>query len=158
MYELQLFDVVLDAAHRCMSHNDQHVMNAVRRQGRLSKLQQQDAERLAMRGSLWGNGSIFSADPPTLEAGGDFIWLPNTLVTGTANGEASPVKRLRQSRNLDALRLLVDLYHAQYLADDGGISRKVMERTYHRKRILSASHDGATHGSGAPCRALKHRQ
>jgi len=60
--------------------------------------------------------------------------LPNTLVTGTAKGEASPVKRLRQRRNLDALRLLVDLYHAQYLTDDGGISRKVMERTYHRKR------------------------
>jgi hypothetical protein len=133
-YEIQPFDVVLDAARRRMSHCEQYAMNAIRRNSRLAKSTRQDAERLVMRGLMWQNGTTFFTDPPTHEAGANLIWLPNTLVTGTDKGEPSPVKRLRQCWNLDALRLLVDLYHAQALASDGGISRKVIRRQYQRKR------------------------
>ena len=53
---------------------------------------------------------------------------------GTGAGERSPVGRLRSSGDLDAMRLLVDLYHAQNLSADGGISREVLRRHYKRKQ------------------------
>ncbi|HMF62995.1 MAG TPA: hypothetical protein VK608_02820 [Edaphobacter sp.] len=134
VYELQPFDAVLDAARRRISDIERYVMNTFRRKGRGSKSPRQEAKQLVMRGLLWQNGTTFQVEPPRLEAGSDLIWLPNTLVTGTDNGEPSPVKRLRQCRNLDALRLLIDLYHAHNLADDGGISRKVVEVQYRRRQ------------------------
>jgi hypothetical protein len=134
-YEVQPFEFVLAATRRGLPRPDLYVVDAVRRrQGRLVKSQQADAERLAMRGLLWQHGETFSADPPAREAKEDFIWLPNGIVTGIT-GEPSPVKRLRQARNLDALRLLVDLYQAQSLADDGGISRKVMQGGPYRRKL-----------------------
>jgi hypothetical protein len=56
------------------------------------------------------------------------------LVTGTKEGESSPVRRLRATGDLWALRLLVDLYHAQNLSADGGISRGVLRASYTKKR------------------------
>jgi hypothetical protein len=50
----------------------------------------------------------------------DWIWLPNTLIDG-ADGEVPPVERVRQARNITALQLFIDLYHAHNLADDGGV-------------------------------------
>ena len=50
----------------------------------------------------------------------DWIWLPNPIVDGVA-GETTPLELLRQSGNLIALRLFIDLYHAQSLADFGGV-------------------------------------
>ncbi|MBY5838077.1 hypothetical protein J3P71_17755 [Rhizobium leguminosarum] len=49
-----------------------------------------------------------------------WIWLPNALVEGAAD-ETPPVKLLRQSQNLKALRLFIDLYFYHDLADCGGI-------------------------------------
>jgi hypothetical protein len=66
---------------------------------------------------------------------GERIWLPNTLVTGTKSGEVSPVQRLRGAGDEWALRLLVDLYHAQNLRDDGGISPLVLRQKFTRERI-----------------------
>lgn len=65
----------------------------------------------------------------------DWIWIPNQLVSG-AVGEASPVARLRQARDLDALRLLVELYFYQELLGDGGIPRDVITCVFERKRLF----------------------
>jgi hypothetical protein len=65
----------------------------------------------------------------------DLLWLPNTIVTGTSNGEPSPIKRLRSSGDPWALRLFVDLYKAQNLRDDGGINRAIFWESFERKRV-----------------------
>ena len=77
---------------------------------------------------------------PTVESAADLIWLPNTLVTGTAKGEASPLKRLRSRGDIWALRLLIDLYHAQNLSADGGIGRNVLRHGYERKKYGERGH------------------
>jgi hypothetical protein len=65
----------------------------------------------------------------------DPIWLPNTIVTGTERGEASPVKRLRSNGDIWTLRLFVDLYDAHNLRDDGGISPWLLRYNYERKKV-----------------------
>ena len=62
----------------------------------------------------------------------DLIWLPNTIVTGTSKGEDSPVRRLKSAGDSWTLRLLVDLYHAHNLRDDGGISPQVIRESFDR--------------------------
>ncbi len=62
------------------------------------------------------------------------IWLPNTLVDGAA-GEVPPVELIRQTRNLPALRLLVELYEAQFLPIFGGIPREMLERKFERLHV-----------------------
>jgi hypothetical protein len=52
----------------------------------------------------------------------EWIFLPNTFVTGAAD-ETQPLELLRQTQDPMALRLAVDLYYAQNLAEDGGVSR-----------------------------------
>jgi hypothetical protein len=59
-------------------------------------------------------GSTMSNDP-------DWIWLPNSLMDGVA-AEVPPIERIRQTHNLVALRVFVDLYHVHNLADDGGVN------------------------------------
>ena len=61
----------------------------------------------------------------------NLIWLPNELVSG-ASDETPPVERVRQVQDVMALRLFVDLYHAQALVEDGGIARDVTWKTYER--------------------------
>jgi hypothetical protein len=51
----------------------------------------------------------------------DWIWLPNALIDGVPGNVTAPVELLRQTQNLGALRLLIHLYHAHMLQDDGGI-------------------------------------
>ncbi len=51
----------------------------------------------------------------------DWIWLPNSLVT-SADGEVPPIERVRQTQDIAALRLFIDLYHVHNLADDGGVN------------------------------------
>ena len=49
------------------------------------------------------------------------VWLPNALIDGAAN-EVPPVELIRQTRNLPALRLLIELYAVQFLPS-GGVPR-----------------------------------
>lgn len=63
------------------------------------------------------------------------IWLPNSIVTGTKNGEESPVRRLRGIGDIWALRLFVDLYTAQNLRDDGGIEPRSLRFGFERREI-----------------------
>ncbi len=64
---------------------------------------------------------------PTLSAP-DPIWLPNELVTGAA-GEIPPLELVRQTQDPMTLRLLVEMYHAQNLREDGGVSRRFRRST-----------------------------
>jgi hypothetical protein len=61
----------------------------------------------------------------------DPIWLPNSLVRGAA-GETPPIERVRQTQDVMTLRLLVDLYYAQDLREEGGVNRQLMWRKYER--------------------------
>jgi len=80
---------------------------------------------------------LLSYGPP--DEGSDdcdsIIWLPNSIVTGTGKGETPPVHRLRSAGNILALRLFVELYHAQNLRDDGGISPRIIRTSYERSCI-----------------------
>jgi hypothetical protein len=62
------------------------------------------------------------------------IWLPNTLIDGAA-AEVSPIELIRQSRNLTALRLLVELYEVQFLRDFGGIPREMLRAEFERLHV-----------------------
>jgi hypothetical protein len=64
----------------------------------------------------------------------ELIWLPNAVVTG-ASGETPPVQLLRQTRDAMTLRLFVDLYHAQNLRDDGGVSRRFLWQKFERHEV-----------------------
>jgi len=66
-----------------------------------------------------------------------WVWLPNELVTSTgAVGELRPIALVHNSGDPMLLRLLVDLYHAQNLVDNGGISfRRGVWEEYSRVEI-----------------------
>ena len=94
------------------------------------------AKELVEKGLLrqLGQHRFASAYDPDAAAQPDWIWLPNALVTGAAD-ETPPVELVRQTQDVMTLRLLVDLYHAQNLRDDGGISRKLMWREHERFEV-----------------------
>jgi hypothetical protein len=81
-------------------------------------------------------GNRFAPIPHDLDAAArpDWIWLPNELVTGAAD-ETPPVELVRQAQDVMTLRLLVDLYHAQNLREDGGVSRQLMWRKHERVEV-----------------------
>jgi hypothetical protein len=62
------------------------------------------------------------------------IWLPNAVVDGAA-GEVPPIELIRQTRNLPALRLLVELYEIQFLPIFGGIPREMLQRKFGRLHV-----------------------
>lgn len=63
-----------------------------------------------------------------------WVWLPNALVDGLAGVEgASPLERVRQTGDVMTLRLLVDLYGAHELRDDGGIDRRIVWQPFTRQ-------------------------
>jgi hypothetical protein len=81
-------------------------------------------------------GNRFAPIPydPDAAARPDWIWLPNELATGAAD-ETPPIELVRQVQDVMTLRLLVDLYHAQNLRDDGGISRGITRQAYERFEV-----------------------
>jgi hypothetical protein len=93
-------------------------------------------DRLAALGLVRRQGdTYFAIDAPDARVDPDLIWLPNTLVTGTERGEDSPVRRLRSAGDIWTLRLLIDLYHAQNLRDDGGISPTLLWQEFTRMEV-----------------------
>lgn len=70
----------------------------------------------------------------TLTAGDHPIWLPNTVVTGV-DDEASPVWRIRQTRNVDVLKAFVHLYDNQNLGIDGGIHPEILVSKYEAEEL-----------------------
>lgn len=75
----------------------------------------------------------FVAERPMVKA-----YLPNSLVgdeTGKATGESTIVDRIRKSRDPMALRLLVDLYALQDLAEHCGVDRYYVFQEYKRESV-----------------------
>lgn len=105
---------------------------------RASKSMMPSVNRLVAAGLAWQEDrSVYlPVTPPQEEpAQPDFIWLPNTLLTGTPKGETPPVQRLKQSGDIWALRLLVDLYREHNLRDDGGISPALLRQEFERREV-----------------------
>lgn len=63
-----------------------------------------------------------------------WIWLPNSLVTGSKN-EIPPIERLRRAQDVLVLKSFIELYHQHELADRGGISWRVIRQTFKRKQF-----------------------
>ncbi len=95
------------------------------------------AERLRERGLLSRDAEgIYKLPEPVTEGSSEYsIWLPNAIVTGTSHGEESPIQRLHSAGCIWTLRLFVDLYTAQNLRDDGGISKSLIWQTFDREKI-----------------------
>jgi hypothetical protein len=62
------------------------------------------------------------------------VWLPNALVDGAAN-EVAPIERIRQTRCLPALQLLIELYSVQFLPNYGGVPRDLLEVVFDRTKV-----------------------
>lgn len=62
------------------------------------------------------------------------IWLPNELVDGV-NDIDSPLEQVRQTQNVGALRLYIDLYGSQDLPEHGGVPRNIIWQTLERTRL-----------------------
>jgi len=69
----------------------------------------------------------------------EWIWLPNTLVDGAAD-EIPPVELLQRLGDIQPLKLLVELYHEQALADNGGLHWKLIRREYERQKVGEVGH------------------
>ena len=78
------------------------------------------------------SGAIVAVEEPELAA--DWIWLPNSIVDG-ADGEMPPLERVREALSPAALRLFVNLYHAQGLSIDGGVNWREIRKNYHRQKV-----------------------
>jgi hypothetical protein len=95
---------------------------------------------LASRGyaqqSSPGSSFFAALDPKTAEAETppEWIWLPNALVDGVSD-ETPPIEVVRESGRPAALRLLVDLYGAQSLAENGGVHWRQLRMAYERERV-----------------------
>lgn len=103
--------------------------------------------------------TYFAIDAPDARVDPDLIWLPNTLVTGTERGDDLPVRRLRSAGDIWTLRLLIDLYHAQNLRDDGSISPTLLWQEFTRMEVGERGiftvwafkpEQNGFHGEGAP--------
>lgn len=64
---------------------------------------------------------------------GDLIWLPRSLIEGAVN-EVPPITKIRQTQDVMLLRLLVELYSAQNLREDGGVRPDVYRQNYDRRQ------------------------
>lgn len=92
---------------------------------------------LVRKGHLTDDGGQhfgLTLGPEPLSEEPDWIWLPASIVTGAAD-ETAPVELLRQSQELPALRLFVDLYHAQSLPRAGGVHWRTVRMNYTRQAI-----------------------
>ena len=88
------------------------------------------------RGRRWHNSESFElvADEITALSEPLAVWLPNALIDGAAN-EVPSIELIRQTRNLPALRLLVELYAAQFLPHYGGVPRDLLKVVFNRTKV-----------------------
>ncbi|KQO49958.1 hypothetical protein [Methylobacterium sp. Leaf85] len=69
-------------------------------------------------------------EPPKPE----WTWLPNSIVDGI-DGVAPPIEQIRQTQEVAALRLFVDLYFAQSLAFNGGVHWRQVRVEYSKELV-----------------------
>jgi hypothetical protein len=91
------------------------------------------ARRAVEKGWLVEREGAF-AIAPAPEIKPYLIWLPNELVDGAAS-EMPPLELVRQTQDPMTLRLLIDLYHAHNLREDGGVVRRLMRKEYERVKV-----------------------
>ncbi|MGK9282328.1 hypothetical protein [Sinorhizobium meliloti] len=104
-------------------------------QGR-GKLRRTSLHRASSIEAVIASGSSHSElDEP------DWIWLPQALVEGAAD-EMPPIKLLRQSQDIDALRLFVELYYHHDLPGSGGIEWRQGIGIRHRYIRVEAGEHG----------------
>ena len=87
-------------------------------------------EKLITKRERRGQGPIYKLQKSSKKA--PKIWLPNELIDGTGKGEEAPISRLRRTGDPLTLRLFIEFYSGQDLAEHGGISRAVAMRSYRR--------------------------
>lgn len=64
----------------------------------------------------------------------NLIWLPNEVIDGAAN-EAPPIERLRQTSDVEALRMFGMLYHRSNLRDEGGLPTEYYRGVYNSHKL-----------------------
>ena len=57
------------------------------------------------------------------------IWIPNVLIDGTTENARPPLELVRQTQNVAALKLLIDLYSAHELENEGGLRWRAIWQT-----------------------------
>ena len=62
------------------------------------------------------------------------VWLPNALIDGAAD-EVAPVELIRETRNLFALQMIIELYAIQFLPHFGGAPHEMIKVQFERKAI-----------------------
>jgi hypothetical protein len=66
----------------------------------------------------------------------ELVWLPNTLVDGVGVDDIhGPVEQLRAFQDVPTLRLFIDLYAEQDLAEESGVKRSILWRSFDRERL-----------------------
>jgi hypothetical protein len=109
------------------------VVDWVAREIELDRRDLRHARRAAKKGWLLEHEAEFAIAPaPRVEP--DLIWLPNELVTGAAD-EVPPLELVRQTQDPMTLRLLIEMYHAQNLRADGGVSRRLLRKEFERVKV-----------------------
>ncbi len=63
-----------------------------------------------------------------------WVFLPNALIDGAAT-ELPPIERLRRRGSIEAVRMLIDSYHMQDLANDDGLDWRLIHQEWERKLI-----------------------
>jgi hypothetical protein len=116
-----------------LSYPEKMAVNRVQRGFALSRNHRDQAGRAANKGWLVEHEGEFAIAPPP-EIKPDLIWLPNELIDGAA-GETPPLELVRQTQDPMTLRLIIDMYHAQNLREDGGVSRRLMWDEFIRVKI-----------------------
>jgi hypothetical protein len=112
--------------------------DAVGRQRWGSLAPQQMAEGLVQRGyaEKHPDGLSYRAlrYDPEAAVRPEWIWLPNTLIDGIAE-EVPPAELVRQTGDVLTLRLLVNMYGAHRLHEDGGIHFRRIKQVYQRHKL-----------------------
>jgi hypothetical protein len=133
-YELVPFGELPDADPRpALSNPETLAVDWVRRGIPLDRNNQRHARSAAKKGWLVEYEGEFEI-ALTPEINPDLIWLPNELVDGAA-GETPPLELVRQTHDPLTLRLLIDMYRAHNIREDGGISRQIILKKFERIEV-----------------------
>jgi hypothetical protein len=135
IYDLVPFSELPDSEARpTLSAHEELIVDWVQRGLGLNSKDRKHARAAARKGWLVEKDGEFAVAPAPEIKLDDPIWLPNELVTGAA-GEIPPLELVRQTQDPMTLRLLVEMYHAQNLREDGGVSRRFVWEAYNRVKI-----------------------
>jgi hypothetical protein len=117
-----------------LSSHDQSVVDKALQGKKITGWDKRTIADAVNQGWLADHGDGEYSVAPRLDSDPEWIWLPNELVTSAA-GETAPVELIRQTQGIMTLRLFIDLYDAQNLRDDSGISRKITWQRYERVKV-----------------------